>query len=54
MFGDWGKAPKDRKDMVFTATVTRIDGADGAALLDANFSDDDRKRLIHLRSTQKQ
>lgn len=53
MFGEWGKAPKDRQDMVFTATVKRIDGADGEALLDANFSDDDRKRLIHLRSTLK-
>jgi hypothetical protein len=51
MFGDWSKAPKDRQDMVFTATVTRIDGADGEALLDSDFSDDDRKRLSHLRST---
>lgn len=51
MFGVWAKAPKDRNDMVFTAKVTRIDGADGEALLDAQFSDNDRKRLEHLRAT---
>jgi hypothetical protein len=51
MFGNWAKAPKDRNDMVFTAKVTRIDGADGEALLDAQFSDYDRKRLEHLRAT---
>lgn len=51
MFGDWAKAPKDRQDMVFTATVTRIDGADGDVLLDSDFSDNDRKRLLHLNST---
>lgn len=53
MFGDWGKAPKDRNDMVFTATVVRIDGADEEPLLDARFSDEDRKRLEHLRTNLK-
>jgi hypothetical protein len=51
MFGAWSKAPKDRKDMVFTVTVVRIDGSNGDALIDADFSDEDAKRLRELKAT---
>lgn len=54
MFGAWGKAPKDRNDMVFTATVVRIDGPDGEALIDADFSDGDAKRLRELKAASNQ
>jgi hypothetical protein len=49
-FGAWSKAPKDRSDMVFTATVVCIDGADGKALINANFSKQDDTRLLDLKA----
>lgn len=52
-FGEWGRAPKDRKDMVLTVKVTRIDGADGEALYDAMFSNDEIDRLSELQSLLK-
>jgi hypothetical protein len=47
-FGDWVKAPKDRKDMVLTVTVERLDGAGGKRLFDAEFSPEDATRLAAL------
>lgn len=48
MFGEWSKAPKDRKDMVLTVTVTRIDGADEKPIYDSEFSERDNERLEEL------
>ena len=48
-FGEWGKAPKDRDDMVLTVTVDRIDDASGKAIFDAEFSKDDEDRLESLK-----
>lgn len=48
MFGEWSKAPKDRKDMVLTVTVTRIDGADEEPIFDSDFSEFDKERLDQL------
>jgi hypothetical protein len=48
-FGEWGKAPRDRDDMVLTVTVTRIDGPNDETILDAEFSEYDQKRLDELR-----
>jgi len=53
MFGAWSKAPKDRNDMVFTATVVRIDGSDGEALINADFSEKGAKRLLELKATSR-
>lgn len=53
MFGAWSKAPRDRDDMVFTATVVRIDGADKEALINADFSESNVKRLRELRTKLK-
>jgi hypothetical protein len=33
MFSDWGKAPKDRKDLVLTVTLTNFEGADHKQLI---------------------
>jgi len=48
MFGKWSKAPKDRKDMVLTVTVTRIDGADQNPIYDSEFSKWDKEKLEEL------
>jgi hypothetical protein len=48
MFGEWSKAPKDRKDMVLTVSVTRIDGADEKPIYNSAFSKYDKKRLDEL------
>jgi len=48
MFGEWSNAPKDRKDMILTVTVTRIDGADGKPIFDLEFSEFDKERLDEL------
>lgn len=45
MFSAWGKAPKDRDDMVLTVTVTKLDGADGKPLYDTEFSEWDEREL---------
>ena len=45
MFGEWSEAPKDRKDMVLTVSVTRIDGADEKPIYDSEFSERDEKNL---------
>lgn len=51
MFGEWSRAPRDRTDMVLTVTTTRIDGADGEPIFDADkFTDQDAKRLAELRT----
>jgi hypothetical protein len=47
-FGEWSNAPKDRKDMVLTVTVTRIDGADEKPIFDSEFSEFDKERLDEL------
>lgn len=48
MYGDWAKAPQDRKDMVLTVTATRIDGADGEAIFDTASSEDYDKKIEEL------
>lgn len=48
MFGEWSKAPKDRKDMVLTVSVTRIDGADEKPIYDSEFSKWDKEKLEEL------
>lgn len=48
MFGEWIKAPKDRKDLVLTVTVTRIDGADENPIYDSEFSKWDKEKLEEL------
>jgi hypothetical protein len=48
-FGEWGKAPKDRTDMVLTLKVVKINGPDGKTLIDGEFSDEDTQRLDKLR-----
>jgi hypothetical protein len=49
MFGDWGEAPKDRKDMVLTVTVIRLDGPDDEPIFDSKFSEYNADRLKELR-----
>lgn len=49
MFGEWRNAPKDRKDMVLTVTVTRIDGADEKPIYDSEFSENNDKELKTLK-----
>ncbi len=51
MFSDWGKAPKDRNDMVLTVEVTQVDGADGKTLYDSDFSERKQKRLEELQAS---
>jgi hypothetical protein len=48
MFGPWGKAPKDRQDMVFAVTVYRIDGSDENELYPAEWTEDDAARLASV------
>lgn len=48
MFGEWGRAPRDRTDTVLTVTVKRVDGADEKELFPSDFSDADAKRLTAL------
>lgn len=48
MFGEWRKAPKDRKDMILTVTVTRIDGADENPIYDSEFSKSDKEKFDEL------
>lgn len=50
LFGEWGKAPQDRDDMVLTVTVIRIDGPNEEAILNADFSEYDQKRLAELKA----
>jgi hypothetical protein len=50
IFGEWSKAPKDRKDMVLTVTVTRIDGADENPIYDSEFSKWDEGKLKELKT----
>jgi len=50
LFGEWGNAPKDRDDMVFTATVTRINGVDEKAIYDTSFTDYKEEQLSTLAS----
>lgn len=51
MFGEWGKAPQDRDDMVLTVTLTKADGADGKALYDSVFNERKKARLESLKAT---
>jgi len=48
MFGEWGKAPKDRDDLEFSVTVYRLDGPDEEELFASTFSEDDAARLAAL------
>lgn len=48
MFGEWSKAPRDRSDMVLTASIERLDGADGKPLFKVEFSPEDEARLAAL------
>jgi len=48
MFGEWSKAPRDRSDMVLTASIERLDGADGKPLFKVGFSPEDEARLAAL------
>lgn len=48
-FGEWGRAPRERNDMVLTVTVVRIDGANEKGVLDAEFSKSDQERLDSLK-----
>lgn len=47
-FGEWGKAPRDRDDMVLTVEVVRIDGPDGEAIFDSEFPKSSASRLERL------
>jgi len=51
MFSEWGKAPKDRQDMVLTVELTKVDGPDGKALFDGAFRDSKKERLERLKTT---
>lgn len=54
MFGDWGRAPKDRKDMILTVHTVRIDGAgDNPIIYDSEYSDYDKERLAELQEKLK-
>lgn len=48
MFGPWGRAPKDRQDMLFSVEVYRLDGPDEAELYPSEWSEEDAKRLAVL------
>lgn len=48
MFGPWGKAPKDRQDMVFAVTVYRLDGPDEHELYPAEWTEGDAARLASV------
>lgn len=48
MFGEWSKAPRDRNDMVLTASIERLDGTDGKPLFKVEFSAEDEARLAAL------
>lgn len=48
--GAWAGAPKDRKDMVLTVTVARLDGADGEPIIKGTeFSEFEIQRLVELK-----
>ncbi|XHR27478.1 MAG: DUF6694 family lipoprotein [Chthoniobacteraceae bacterium] len=47
-FTEWGKAPKDKSDMVLTVTIKRLDGADGKKLFEAEFTEKSAARLAAL------
>ncbi len=47
MFSEWGSL-EERDDAVFTVEVTRLDGADGEALYEVEFDEDDEKKLEQL------
>lgn len=48
MFSKWGTV-EQRDDMVLTVEVLKLDGPDGETLYDANFSEEDEKRLQALK-----
>jgi hypothetical protein len=47
-FGAWGKAPKDRDDMLLTVSVNRIDGADEKEIFNSAVSKSTEKKLVKL------
>lgn len=49
MFGGWGKAPKDRNDMVLTVEVVRVDGANGEPIADATVTEREQDRYEQLK-----
>ncbi|QGJ68870.1 Hypothetical protein PBC10988_5340 [Planctomycetales bacterium 10988] len=50
-FGEWGKAPKNTESTQLTVTVARIDGEDGKAVYDTEFSEYDAERLARLKKS---
>ncbi|MEY8214250.1 MAG: hypothetical protein RPR97_07165 [Colwellia sp.] len=47
-FGTWGKAPKNRDDMLLTVSVNRIDGADKKAIFNSAVSKSNERKLVKL------
>jgi hypothetical protein len=47
-FGAWGKAPKERDDMLLTVSVNRIDGADEKEIFNSAVSKSTKKKLVKL------
>ncbi|MFW6054222.1 MAG: hypothetical protein ACOC9J_05360 [Persicimonas sp.] len=47
-YSEWGSL-EERDDAVFTVEVTRLDGADGEALYEIGFDEDDAKKLDKLK-----
>jgi hypothetical protein len=52
-FGEWSRAPKDRKDCVLTVKVLKLDGPDGKLLLDSEFPESKAQRLEQLEASLK-
>ena len=50
MFGEWGKAPRDRDDYVLTVIVLRLDGVDGTSLYDLQSVKDIEGKIERLES----
>lgn len=55
-YTEWGRAPKDRSDMIFTVTIERLEDADGNDLFQVEeneevaWSDEDEARLAALQA----
>lgn len=48
MFGEWSKAPTDRRDVLFIVLPVALEGADGRTFASSRFDADDEKRLRAL------
>lgn len=51
MFSEWGKAPKDRTDLVLAVDLVQVDGADGKPLYDSEFPERKQKRMDELQAS---